>query len=101
MSAHVVPSFAGGGSAACSIQGVRADVTKRGIRAIEAFGDAKFGDEVDEISGLPARRPTSSSRWASRPYGLIRASRGYGWSCARRCRGSPMWSTRWRSCWGR
>ena len=54
MSAHVVPSFAGGGLGRMLIQGVARDVTKRGIRAIEAFGDAKFGDEVDEISGCLA-----------------------------------------------
>ena len=36
------------------IQGVARDITKRGVRAIEAFGDAKFGDEVDEISGCLA-----------------------------------------------
>jgi hypothetical protein len=54
MSAHVVPSFAGGGLGRMLIQGVARDVVKRGIRAIEAFGDAKFGDEVDEISGCLA-----------------------------------------------
>jgi hypothetical protein len=54
MSAHVVPSFAGGGLGRMLIQGVARDVTKRGIRAIEAFGDAKFGDELDEISGCLA-----------------------------------------------
>jgi hypothetical protein len=53
MTAHVVPSFAGGGLGRMLIQGVARDVTKRGIRAIEAFGDAKFGD-VDELSGCLA-----------------------------------------------
>ena len=54
MSAHVVPAFANGGLGRMLIQGVARDVTKRGVRAIEAFGDAKFGDEVDEISGCLA-----------------------------------------------
>ncbi len=45
-----------------------------------------------------SRRPTSSCRWASRRYGRTRATRGCAWSCAPRCRGSPTWSTRWRSC---
>jgi hypothetical protein len=54
MSAHVVPSFAGGGLGRMLIQGVARDLSKRGVRAIEAFGDAKFGDEVDEISGCLA-----------------------------------------------
>jgi GNAT superfamily N-acetyltransferase len=50
MSTHVVPSFAGGGLGRMLIQGIARDVAKRGIRAIEAFGDAKFGDEADETS---------------------------------------------------
>jgi GNAT superfamily N-acetyltransferase len=54
MSAHVLPTFAGGGLGRMLIQGVARDMTKRGIRAIEAFGDAKFGDEMDELSGCLA-----------------------------------------------
>jgi len=54
MGAHVVSSFAGGGLGRMLIQGVARDVTKRGIRAIEAFGDAKFGDQIDEMSGCLA-----------------------------------------------
>ena len=52
--AHVVPAFAGGGLGRMLIQGVARDVTKRGIRAVEAFGDAKFGDEIDELSSCLA-----------------------------------------------
>jgi len=54
MAAHVVPAFAGGGLGRMLIQGVARDVTKRGIRAIEAFGDAKLGHEVDEHTGCLA-----------------------------------------------
>jgi hypothetical protein len=54
MAAHVVPSFGGGGLGRMLIQGVARDVTKRGIKAIEAFGDAKFSDEVDELTGCLA-----------------------------------------------
>jgi GNAT superfamily N-acetyltransferase len=54
MAAHVVASFAGGGLGRMLIQGVARDVTKRGIKAIEAFGDAKFGDDVDELTGCLA-----------------------------------------------
>ncbi|HEY7224843.1 MAG TPA: GNAT family N-acetyltransferase [Micromonosporaceae bacterium] len=54
MTAHVLPMFAGGGVGRMLIQGVARDVSRRGVRAIEAFGDAKFGDEVDEISGCLA-----------------------------------------------
>jgi hypothetical protein len=44
MTAHVVAAFAGGGLGRMLVQGVARDLTKRGIKAIEAFGDAKFGD---------------------------------------------------------
>ena len=44
MTAHVVPAFAGGGLGRMLVQGVARDLTKRGIKAIEAFGDAKFGE---------------------------------------------------------
>jgi hypothetical protein len=54
MAAHVVASFAGGGLGRMLIQGAARDITKRGIKAIEAFGDAKFGDHVDELTGCLA-----------------------------------------------
>jgi hypothetical protein len=44
MTAHVVAAFAGGGLGRMLVQGVARDLTKRGVKAIEAFGDAKFGD---------------------------------------------------------
>jgi hypothetical protein len=44
MTAHVVPAFAGGGLGRMLVQGVARDLSKRGIKAIEAFGDAKYGD---------------------------------------------------------
>ena len=46
MTAHVVAPFAGGGLGRMLIQGVARDLTKRGIKAIEAFGDAKNGDSA-------------------------------------------------------
>jgi GNAT superfamily N-acetyltransferase len=42
MTAHVVPEFAGGGLGRMLIQSVAKDLTRRGIKAIEAFGDAKW-----------------------------------------------------------
>jgi len=42
MTAYVLPDFAGGGLGRMLIQGVAKDVTRRGIRAIEAFGDLKW-----------------------------------------------------------
>jgi hypothetical protein len=47
MTAHVVPAFAGGGLGRMLVQGVARDLTKRGIKAIESFGDAKFGEPSD------------------------------------------------------
>jgi GNAT superfamily N-acetyltransferase len=42
MTAHVLPDFAGGGLGRMLVQGVAKDLVKRNIRAIEAFGDAKW-----------------------------------------------------------
>ena len=44
MTSHVVGAFAGGGLGRMLVQGVARDLSKRGIKAIEAFGDAKYGD---------------------------------------------------------
>jgi hypothetical protein len=41
MTAHVVPEFAGGGLGRMLVQGVAKDLTRRGVKAIEAFGDVK------------------------------------------------------------
>ncbi len=42
MTAYVLPDFAGGGLGRMLIQGVAKDMTRRGNRAIEAFGDLKW-----------------------------------------------------------
>jgi hypothetical protein len=42
MTAHVLPEFAGGGFGRMLIQGVAKDLTRRGVKALEAFGDAKW-----------------------------------------------------------
>ncbi len=44
--ARVVTAFVGGGLGRMLVQGVARDLTKRGIKAIEAFGDAKFGEDA-------------------------------------------------------
>jgi GNAT superfamily N-acetyltransferase len=41
MTAHVLPEFAGGGLGRMLVQGVAKDLTRRGVKAIEAFGDLK------------------------------------------------------------
>ncbi len=84
MTAHVVPAFAGGGLGRMLVQGVARDLTKRGIKAIEAFGDAKFGDAADPGRGPASHPPTSSCRWASRRSARTPAIPACGWSCGRR-----------------
>ncbi|MGH3489703.1 MAG: GNAT family N-acetyltransferase [Actinopolymorphaceae bacterium] len=42
MTAYVMPEFASAGIGRMLIQGLAKDLVKRGIRAIEAFGDAKW-----------------------------------------------------------
>jgi hypothetical protein len=54
MTAHVVAAFSGGGLGRMLVQGVARDLTKRGIKAIEAFGDAKYG-EPDETARAGSR----------------------------------------------
>jgi hypothetical protein len=54
MTANVVPPFAGGGLGRMLVQGVARDLTKRGIKAIEAFGDAKPEDPTREDDGCLA-----------------------------------------------
>lgn len=42
MTAHVLPDFAGGGLARMLVQGVAKDLQRRGVKAIEAFGDLRY-----------------------------------------------------------
>ena len=42
MTGHVHPDFAGGGIGRMLIQGAAKDLARRGVRAIEAFGDEKW-----------------------------------------------------------
>ena len=42
MTGHVHPDFAGGGLGRVLLQSVAKDLTRRGVRAIEAFGDEKW-----------------------------------------------------------
>src|SRR3954447_5854162 len=44
MTAHVLPEFAGGGLGRMLVQAVAKDLTRRGVRAIEAFGDLKWSE---------------------------------------------------------
>jgi GNAT superfamily N-acetyltransferase len=42
MTAHILSEFQGGGLGRMLVQGIAKDLTRRGIRAIEAFGDLKW-----------------------------------------------------------
>jgi hypothetical protein len=42
MTAHVIPEFSGGGLGRMLVQGVAKDLVRRGVKAIEAFGDLKW-----------------------------------------------------------
>ena len=42
MTAHVLPEFAAGGLGRMLVQGAAKDLTRRGVKAIEAFGDLRW-----------------------------------------------------------
>jgi hypothetical protein len=42
MTAHILAEFAGGGLGRILVQGLAKDLTRRGVKAIEAFGDLKW-----------------------------------------------------------
>src|SRR5690606_23961183 len=46
--AHVVAAYAGGGLGRILIQGAARDLVKRGFKAIEAFGDARYGEPAED-----------------------------------------------------
>ena len=53
MTAGIVPEFTGGGLARMLVQTVAKDLTRRGVRAVEAFGLA--GENPTPEPGVPAR----------------------------------------------
>jgi ribosomal protein S18 acetylase RimI-like enzyme len=50
---HVLPEFRGGGFGRMLVQAVAKDLTRRGVKAIEAFGDAR-PDEEEQTCVVPA-----------------------------------------------
>lgn len=48
---HVLPEFRGGGLGRLLVQAVAKDLTKRGVHAIEAFGDAQPVDPEEGVGG--------------------------------------------------
>ncbi len=49
---HVMPGFVGGGLGRMLVQAVAKDLTRRGVKAVEVFGDAR--PEVDSTCVIPA-----------------------------------------------
>ena len=54
MTADVLPEFRGGGLGRMLIQGAARDLSRRGIKAIEAFGDARPDGETGKSCIVPA-----------------------------------------------
>lgn len=46
MTAHVLPEYAGGGLGRMLVQGIATDLGRRGVKAIEAFGDVRWSQPV-------------------------------------------------------
>lgn len=46
MTAYIMPEFAGGGLGRMLVQGVAKDLTKRGVKAVEAFADARWTERA-------------------------------------------------------
>lgn len=63
---HVLPEFRGGGMGRMLVQAVAKDLTRRGVKAIEAFGDAKPDEEKSCV--VPADFLTSVGFKTVRPH---------------------------------
>lgn len=96
MTAHIVQEFTGGGLGRMLVQGVAKDLTRRGVRAIEAFGDLKW--EKPGGCVLPADYLLSVGFKTVRPHLRFPAC---GWSSRRPCRGVRTSRWHWSACWGR
>ncbi|MFL6138955.1 MAG: GNAT family N-acetyltransferase [Frankiaceae bacterium] len=68
MTAHVLPEFAGGGLGRMLVQSVAKDLTRRGVRAIEAFGDLKWSEPscvlpADQLLAVGFKTVRPHHRW--------------------------------------
>ncbi len=91
---RILPEFAGSGLGRLLVQEVAKDLTRRGVKAIEAFAD----EEPEAGRRAVWCPPTSCARSASRPCARTRSGPGCAWSCAPRCPGRRTWKRRWSSC---
>jgi hypothetical protein len=67
MTGHVLPEFAGGGLGRMLLQSVAKDLTRRGIKAIEAFGDLQHNPDAPACI-LPADHLTAVGFKTVRPH---------------------------------
>jgi GNAT superfamily N-acetyltransferase len=68
MSAHIVPEFAGGGLGRMLVQAVAKELIRRGVRAIEAFGDLAWQEPAcvlpaDYLLAVGFKTVRPHSRW--------------------------------------
>jgi GNAT superfamily N-acetyltransferase len=56
MTGHVLPDFAGGGLGRLLLQAVAKDLTRRGVKAIEAFGDEQWSEPACVLPADALRR---------------------------------------------
>ena len=78
MTAWLMPGFQGQGLGRVIVQTVAKDLLRRGFKAIEAFGDARW---TEPACVLPANHLLSVGFKTVRPHPPIP---GCGWSCAQR-----------------
>lgn len=95
MTAHVVPPFGGAGLGRLLMQTVAKDLTRRGVQAIEAFGD------VAGSTGAVSCLPTTCGRSASARSGRTSGFPACGSISGARCRGARTSVPCWNDCWGR
>ena len=75
---RVLPEHAGGGLGRMLVQGTVRDLARRGVKAVEAFGDARPRPEGAAPQASCPR--TSCAPWGSRRCGPTRGGRGCGWT---------------------
>ena len=68
MTGHVLPDFQGAGLGRMLLQGVAKDLTRRGVRAIEAFGDERWESPAcvlpaDALRSVGFKTVRPHSRW--------------------------------------
>ena len=61
MTGRILPEFTGGGLGRMLVQGVAKDLIRRGIRAVEAFGDARAGSGATTDEGASQEAPPAAT----------------------------------------